>query len=63
MELRSGHGWTRISTFRKIAKMTASSRLSAHPSACMEQLGSQSTDFNEIVYLNIFRKSDENGKV
>jgi len=34
--------------FEKIAKMTASSRLSAHPSACKEQLGSHSTDFNPL---------------
>jgi len=57
MELRSGHGCVRIFTFRKNAKMTALSGLfclSVRPSACIEQLGSHSTDFDEIVYLNIF---------
>jgi hypothetical protein len=33
------------------------------PSVRMEQLGSQWTDFHEIWYLNIFRKSDEKIKV
>jgi len=58
-----GHECTLMFTFRKTGKMTASSRLSVHPSACMEELGSHSTDFNEIVYLHVFRISDESGKV
>jgi hypothetical protein len=40
-------------------RLLASSCLSVCPSICMEQLGSHWTDFHEILYLSIFRKSVE----
>jgi hypothetical protein len=51
--------------FRRVCKIAKSYysprhvRPSVRPSVLMEQLGSHSTDFHEIWYLRIFRKSDE----
>ena len=33
--------------------------MSVRPSVCIEQLGSNQTDFNEILYLSTFQKSAE----
>ena len=40
-------------------RLLASSCLSVRLSYCVEQLGSHWTDFDEILYLSIFRKSVE----
>jgi hypothetical protein len=37
--------------------------LCVRPSSHLEQLGSQSTDFHEIWYLSIFRKSVEKNSI
>ena len=60
-----GGGWrtyeharvTFLGAFAKLRKATISFVISVPPSVRMEQLGSHWTDFREILYLNIFRKS------
>ena len=42
---------------------TVSFVMSVRPSVRMEQLGSQKTDFHEILYVSIHRKSHEKIKV
>jgi len=46
-----------LSAFAKLQKATISFVKSIHLSVRMEQLGSQWTDFHEISYLKIFRKT------
>jgi hypothetical protein len=47
-----------LGTLAKLRKATVS-LMSVHPSVYMEQLDSHWTDFHEISYLSIFRKSIE----
>ena len=66
-------GWciikqSQLCTFRHIRKNfekrpLASSCLSLRLSILMEQLGTSHTDFNDIWYLDIFRKSFEKNDV
>jgi hypothetical protein len=46
-----------LNAFEKLGKATVSSVTSVRPSVRMEQLGSHKTDFSDILYLRIFRKS------
>ena len=46
-----------LDAFAKLQKVTISFVMSVRPSVRMEQLGSHPTDFHEILYLWIFRKS------
>jgi hypothetical protein len=56
--IRTKHNfWARPQNFEK--RLLASSCLSVRPSVRMEQLGSHWTDFQEILYLSIFRKPVE----
>jgi hypothetical protein len=55
---RSGSG-AFLGAFAKLRKATVSFVVSARPSVRMEHLGSHRTDFHEIWYMNIFRKSFE----
>jgi hypothetical protein len=48
-----------LGSFTKLRKVTTSFVMSVRPSVGTEQLGSHSTDFHEISYLMIFRKSVE----
>jgi len=49
-----------LGAFEKLREVTKISFvMSVCPSVRMEQLGSQWTDFNKIVYLSVFRKSVE----
>jgi len=45
--------------FTKLRRATISFFMSAHLSARTEQIGCQWTDFYEIWYLNVFKKSVE----
>ena len=59
----SGINWSVFGRVRKIAKSTNSFLLSICLSVRMEQLCSHRTEFNEIWYLNIFRKYVEKIKI
>jgi hypothetical protein len=48
-----------LGAFAKLREAAIRFVASVRPSACMEQLGSHWTDFHEIWYLSIFRKSVE----
>jgi hypothetical protein len=48
-----------LGTFAKLRKAAISFVMSVRRSVCMEQLGCHRTDFHEILYLKIFRKSIE----
>ena len=48
-----------LGAFAKLQKATISFVMAVHLSVRMEQLGSHWTDFHEILYLRIFRKSVE----
>ena len=52
-----------VGAFEKLRKTTIGFVMSLRPSVCpsfrMEQIGSHWTDFHEIWYLSIFRKSDK----
>ena len=48
-----------LGTFAKFPKATITFVMSVRLSIRMEKLGSHSTDFHEIWYLRIFRKSVE----
>jgi hypothetical protein len=48
-----------LCAFTKLRKVTISFAMSVRPSVRMEQLGYHWTDFHEIWYLRIFRKSVE----
>jgi hypothetical protein len=52
-----------LGAFAKLPKATISFVMSVRPSVRMEQLGFHWTDFHEIWYLGIFRKSVEKIKV
>jgi hypothetical protein len=52
-----------LGALAKLRKATISFVMSDRLSLCMEQLGSHWTDFNEILYLNIFRNYVEKIKV
>ena len=45
-----------LGAFANVQKVTISFIMFVRPSVRMEQLGSQTTNFNEIWYLSIFRK-------
>jgi len=47
----------------KLRKTTISFVMSIRPSVRTEQLGSHWTDFHDILYLGIFRKSVENVEI
>jgi hypothetical protein len=46
-----------LGAFAKLRKASVSFAMSVRPSARMEQLCYHWTDFREISYLNVFRKS------
>jgi hypothetical protein len=48
-----------LSAFAKLRKATTSCVMSVRPSVRMEQLGSHWTDFHEMLYLKISRKTAE----
>jgi hypothetical protein len=48
-----------VGAFEKLRRATISFAMSVRPSVHMEQIGSHWTDFHEIWYLNIFRKTVE----
>jgi len=52
-----------VDAFAKLRKTVVSFVVSVHPPVRMGHLGSHRTDFNEIGYLNICRKSIENIQV
>jgi hypothetical protein len=45
--------------FVKLQKATISFVMSVRPFVCLEQLGSHWSDFHEMLYFSIFRKSLE----
>ena len=49
-----------LGAFAKLRIATVSCDMSVRPSFRMEQLGSEWTDFHDILHLRIFRKSDSN---
>jgi hypothetical protein len=51
--------FTFLGAFAKLRKGTISFVMSVRQSVRMEQLGSHYTDFHEILYLNVLRKSVE----
>jgi hypothetical protein len=64
MHFKYAHSLGVLAKLRKITtgfvmSVCLSVCLSVRPSVCMEQFGSYWTDFHEILYLSIFRKSVE----
>ena len=55
--------WYDLGFFSNLRKATINVVMSVRPSARLRQLGSQWTDFNEVWYLSIFRKSVEKTQV
>jgi hypothetical protein len=52
-----------LGEFAKLRKGTINFIMSVRLSVRMEQLGSDWTDFHEILYLRIFRKTRENSSL
>jgi len=49
--------------FAKLQRVAINLVVSVHPSVCTKQLGSNWTDFHEILYTRMFRQSLEQIKV